>query len=223
MTKLQKGGLVVFLVLLADQTLKIWIKTHMYMGQEFPIFGNWFLIHFIENNGMAFGFEFAGQFGKIFLSLFRIVAVGGIAWFLVKLAKKNYRNGAIISLSLVLAGAVGNIIDSAFYGQIFSESTTQVARLFPSEGGYASFLHGRVVDMLYFPIIEGRIPDWFPIWKGEDFLFFRPIFNIADASISIGIVLILVFYRDIFKELEKEKPEEKEIEEPANDETQKEA
>ncbi|MDP4183983.1 MAG: lipoprotein signal peptidase [Bacteroidota bacterium] len=223
MTKLQKASLVVFLVLLIDQAVKIWIKTHMYIGQEYTVFGNWFFIHFIENNGMAFGFEFAGKFGKIFLSLFRIAAVGGIGWFLVKLTKKNYKTGAIIALSLVLAGAIGNIIDCAFYGMMFSESYGQVSQLFPEGGGYSTFLHGRVVDMLYFPLIEGHFPDWFPIMKGEDFLFFRPVFNIADSSISIGIALILLFYRDIFKELEQKETKEETEPEVASDKTEEEA
>ncbi len=149
MSKFSKSLLIIFLVLLIDQILKIWIKTHMYLGGEIPVIGNWFLIHFVENNGMAFGMEFAGNYGKIFLSVFRIVAVIGIGWYLLKLVKRDdIPMGFIACVSLIFAGAVGNIIDSAFYGLIFSESYGQVAQLFPDGGGYATFLHGKVVDML---------------------------------------------------------------------------
>jgi signal peptidase II len=152
---------------------------------------------------MAFGMEFAGDFGKISLSLFRIVAVIGISWYLYSLIKKGCPNGVIISLSLIIAGAMGNILDSAFYGLIFSESYFQLAQLFPEGGGYASFLHGRVVDMLYFPLIEGTFPTWFPFWGGENFIFFRPVFNIADSSITIGVLIILLFQRKYFSKPEK--------------------
>src|SRR5688572_28501454 len=149
---LKRSLLLIFLVLLIDQTLKIWIKTHMYLGEEFPVFGNWFRIHFTENNGMAFGLEFGVSFGKLLLSVIRIVAVIGIGWYLVHLVRTKANSGLIACFSLIFAGAIGNIIDSAFYGLIFSDSMHQLATLFPPEGGYASFLHGRVVDMLYFPI-----------------------------------------------------------------------
>jgi signal peptidase II len=208
MSKLKKSLLIVFLILLADQIFKIWIKTHMYLGEEFPVIGNWFLIHFVENNGMAFGFEFAGEYGKIFLSVFRIVAVTAIAWYLLKLIKReDVPMGFVVCVSLILAGAVGNIIDSAFYGLIFNESYGQVATLFPEEGGYSSFLHGKVVDMLYFPLISGHYPQWFPIIGGNEFLFFRPVFNIADSSITIGIFSIILFYWKLFSRLEHKKEE----------------
>jgi signal peptidase II len=208
MSKLKKSVLIVFLILLADQVLKIWIKTHMYLGEEFPVIGNWFLIHFVENNGMAFGFEFAGEYGKIFLSIFRIVAVTAIAWYLLKLIKReDVPMGFVVCVSLILAGAIGNIIDSAFYGLIFNESHGQVATLFPEEGGYSSFLHGKVVDMLYFPLISGHYPRWFPIIGGNEFLFFRPVFNIADSSITIGIFSIILFYWKLFSRLEHKKEE----------------
>ena len=192
---LKKSLLIIFLILFIDQAVKIWIKTNMYIGQEYSVFGNWFIIHFTENEGMAFGMKFGGEYGKLMLSIFRIIAVGGIGWYLYKLIKENADKLFIISMSLIFAGAVGNIIDSVFYGLIFSESYFNVAQFMPAEGGYGSFLHGKVVDMLYFPIISGNFPDWFPIWKGEEFLFFRPVFNIADSAISIGVVLLIIFQK----------------------------
>ncbi len=197
---LKKPVFIVLLVLVIDQALKIWVKTNMMLGEEFSVIGNWFIIHFIENNGMAFGMELAGEFGKIILSVFRIVAVIGIAYYLHQLGKKNAPTGLIVSISLVLAGALGNIIDSAFYGMIFNDSYPQVASLFPAEGGYATFLHGKVVDMFYFPLIDGVFPDWVPFWGGDRFVFFRPVFNVADSAITIGIALILLFQRKFFKE-----------------------
>lgn len=205
MNKLLKiSFLIVFVVLLIDQALKIWIKSTMMIGEEFPVFGNWFIMHFVENNGMAFGMELAGEFGKLFLSVFRIVAVGGIGYYIYKLTQKETPVGLIICVSLVLAGALGNIIDSAFYGLIFDHSHGQVASFMPEGGGYASFLHGKVVDMFYFPILRGTYPDWFPFVGGNDFLFFRPVFNFADSAISVGIFILLIFYRNHFKEHETE-------------------
>ncbi len=171
----------------------------MMLGEEFNVIGDWFIIHFIENNGMAFGMELAGKFGKIILSVFRIVAVIGIAYYLRQLAIKKAPYGLIVSISLVLAGAIGNIIDSAFYGLIFNDSYPQVASLFPAEGGYAPFLHGKVVDMFYFPLMEGNFPSWLPMWGGEHYVFFRPVFNVADSAITIGIFIILIFHRKYFK------------------------
>jgi signal peptidase II len=199
MKKLGIAILVIFLVLLADQILKIWIKTHLMLGQEISVFGDWFYLHFTENNGMAFGMEFAGKFGKIVLSLLRILAVIGIGWYIYILCKKKVHTGLIISAAFIWAGAFGNIIDSAFYGMIFNDSYMNLATLFPESGGYSTFLHGKVVDMLYFPILEGHFPSWFPIWPDESFTFFRPVFNIADSSITIGVLLILIFQKKFFK------------------------
>lgn len=195
----------ILLILIADQILKIWVKTHMMLGQEYNILGNWFIIHFLENNGMAFGLEISGEFGKIILSIFRIIAVAAIGWYLVHLIRLNASGGLILSISLVMAGAIGNIIDSAFYGLIFSDSYFRVAEFLPEGGGYSSFLHGRVVDMLYFPVIKGNFPGWFPIWGSQEFIFFRPVFNIADSSITIGVALILIFQKRFFKHQETEK------------------
>lgn len=208
MSRLTKSLGLVFFILLIDQVVKVWIKTNMYLGQEFPVLGDWFLIHFVENNGMAFGIEFAGEYGKIFLSLFRVVAVTGIGWYLFKLTKKEeVPMGFIFCIALIFAGAIGNIIDSAFYGLIFNESYGQVAQLLPEEGGYSSFLHGKVVDMLYFPLFSGRYPEWLPFWGGNDFLFFRPVFNIADSAITVGIFSILIFYRQLFSQLDHKEEE----------------
>jgi signal peptidase II len=191
-------GIIIFLVLLVDQAIKIWVKTHMEYGQEFEIFGfNWALIHFVENNGMAFGITLGGEYGKLMLSVFRILAVGFLAYYLHQLIRMGVSFGILASFALILAGAIGNIIDSAFYGMIFSESPYHggVAELFPTGGGYASFLHGKVVDMLYFPIINGFLPEWVPYWGGTHVLFFRPVFNIADAAITAGVLNILIFHR----------------------------
>ncbi len=195
---------VVVLVLVIDQIIKIWIKTHMMLGEEFCVAGEWFRIHFVENNGMAFGMEMGGSIGKMALSLFRIVAVGAIGVYLVMLCRKKARTFYVASIALVWAGAVGNIIDSVFYGVVFDSSLGQVAQLFPETGGYSTWLHGRVVDMFYFPLIESRYPDWLPVVGGNSFIFFRPVFNFADASISVGVALLLLFHRtDLSEEFNK--------------------
>ncbi|HXI01009.1 MAG TPA: lipoprotein signal peptidase [Sphingobacteriaceae bacterium] len=191
----------VLFILLADQILKIWIKLDMTLGQEYKILGDYALIHFTENNGMAFGMEFGGEAGKLALSLFRIIAVCAIGYVMVYLIKKKYHRGLIFNVSLIFAGALGNIIDSTFYGLIFSESTYyDKAVAFPAGVGYAGIFHGKVVDMFYFPIVQGTFPHWFPFWSGEEFVFFRPVFNIADSAISIGVVLILIFQKNYFKD-----------------------
>jgi len=174
------------------------------LGEEVVVAKNWFIIHFVENNGMAFGFEFGKNIGKYFLTIFRIAAIGALGWYLTKLWERKVSMGLIVCFSLILAGATGNLIDSAFYGMIFNDSHGMVATLFPAEGGYASFLLGKVVDMFYFPLIEGHFPNWFPLWGGQEFIFFRPVFNIADASISVGIVAIFIFHRQHFDEKKEE-------------------
>ena len=182
--------LIIILLLLLDQALKIWIKTHMQLHESIEI-TPWFYLYFTENPGMAFGIE---VIGKLFLSVFRIVAVLFIGYYLYKLVKENYKFGFIACISLVFAGAVGNIIDSIFYGVIFDHSFGQLATFMPEGGGYASWLHGKVVDMFYFPIIETNWPEWIPGIGGEHFIFFSPIFNFADAAISCGIIALLLFY-----------------------------
>ena len=190
---------VIFLVLLFDQILKIWVKTSMTLGQDTSVIGSWFRLLFVENNGMAFGWLGGGGFLKLALSLFRIVAIVALFWILIRQAKRGTKFGVLFGLALITAGAMGNIIDSVFYGRIFSESTfTQVATLFPDGGGYAGWLHGRVVDMLYFPIIDVARENatWLPeFFFGPDghFIFFRPIFNLADAAITIGVFYMLIF------------------------------
>jgi signal peptidase II len=199
---------VIFLVLLIDQALKIYIKTHFLLGDEYKIFGfERALLHFVENPGMAFGIEIGGSYGKLALSLFRILAIAFLVYYINLLVKADEKASLIISFSLILAGAMGNIIDSAFYGMIFSASMPsfhggELAKIFPPEGGYGSFLHGNVVDMFYFPLFEGVFPAWLPIWGGETYLFFRPVFNVADAAITTGVIALILFNRSFFGEKE---------------------
>ena len=204
---MRKGGnrgllwsfVVMFIILFLDQVLKIWVKLHFTLGEDLPVIGKWFRLLFIENNGMAFGWLDGGGWLKLALSLFRLVAIAVLFVIIVRLSKKGVRFGVLFGLSLITAGAMGNILDSVFYGRIFSESTyTQLASIFPDGGGYASWLHGRVVDMLYFPIIDvarenaAWLPDFFFGPDGH-FIFFRPIFNLADAAITIGVFYMLIF------------------------------
>ncbi len=176
---------IVFAVLIIDQLVKLFIKTHFYIGEEVNVLGNWFRIHFTENYGMAFGLEFGGKGGKILLTVFRLIAVGFMSWYIIDLTKKEAHKLFIASWALIVAGALGNIIDSVFYGVAF---------------GYDGWFHGRVVDMFYFPIIQTTIPANWPFWAGEDFEFFRPVFNVADAAISIGFVIILLGQKTFFAE-----------------------
>jgi signal peptidase II len=197
----KKSVVLILTILFADQVLKMWVKTHMEIGQNIPFLGNWGILHFIENNGMAFGMEMGGKIGKVVLSLFRIIAIFGIGWFLLSLVRKKANLAFILAVSAIMAGAIGNIIDSAFYGMIFSESNSHVAILFPPGGGYSSFLHGRVVDMLYFPIINTHWPDWMPVIHGRSFVFFSPVFNLADSAISCGVISIILFQKRMFRNL----------------------
>lgn len=193
-------ALIIILVVLADQALKVYIKTHFHLNDHHNVIGKWFLLYFVENEGMAYGWKFGGQAGKMILTLFRLGAVIFGVWYLGNIIKKNYHNGFIICAALIFAGALGNLIDSMFYGMIFEESSQgHIAAMFPQHG-YAGFLHGKVVDMLYFPIIEdAHFPKWIPFFGGDEFTFFRPIFNLADASISTGVITILVFQKRFFK------------------------
>lgn len=186
-------------LLVLDQILKIWVKTHMTLDMSYHIFGEWFQIRFIENPGAAYGFQLGGDYGKLILSLFRVIAIVAVAYFINRLTKQNAKRGVIVGFSLIFAGAIGNVVDSAFYGMIFSESTyTTVATIFPDGGGYGTFLHGKVVDMLYFPIINSTYPQWFPWVGGQEFTFFSPIFNLADSYISIGVIYLLLFEHKFF-------------------------
>lgn len=205
-TPLKKNTLILvilFTVLAIDQALKIWVKTNLCYGENFNILGiTWARIHFVENPGMAFGFTFGDDYGvgKLILSLFRLCAFGFLVWYIRDLVHRKAPTGVLVSFTLILAGAIGNIIDSAFYGLIFSDSSYHCvtpATIFPIDGGYSSFLHGKVVDMLYFPMHEFVLPNWIPKIGGENFMFFAPVFNIADASITLGVIS-LIFFRSFF-------------------------
>ncbi|HTM66939.1 MAG TPA: lipoprotein signal peptidase [Flavipsychrobacter sp.] len=194
--KYRHALLIVFIIILVDQLSKFYIKTHFYYGEEVSVIGNWFKLHFIENEGMAFGMKLSdASIGKLALTLFRLVAVVFGFFFLKKIVDKGYSRGAVICGSLVLAGALGNLIDSIFYGLIFTESSFHIAQLVPFGQGYGNLFHGRVVDMLYFPIVETRLPNWIPFMGGKDFVFFEPVFNVADAAISVGVLTLVLFQK----------------------------
>lgn len=184
-----KPFLTAAIIILVDQIIKIWVRGHMSLGEEIHFLGNRGMLHYTENNGMAFGMELGGELGKLALTLFRIVAVCGIGYALVHLIKHKYHRGLVMMVALILAGALGNIIDSTFYGIIYK---------------YAGLFHGRVVDMFYFPLLTGQFPKWVPVWGGEEYIFFRPVFNLADAAISIGVIMILFNQKRYFKHEEPE-------------------
>jgi signal peptidase II len=199
---LKKAALIIFTVLFLDQALKVWVKLHMSIGEEIPVLGNWFNLYFTENNGMAFGLEFGGEWGKLSLSIFRIIAVTAIFVYLIIISKHNAKGGLIFAVSMIFAGALGNIIDSVLYGLVFTSSSYHtIAEVTTLGKGYAGFLHGKVVDMLYFPIINIQstdAPSWIPSFLfgyDDHFVFFRPIFNIADSAITIGVSWLLLFER----------------------------
>lgn len=197
--------LIILIILLADQAFKFYIKTNFYLGQEHRVIGNWFRLHFVENEGMAWGWKLgeSGSAGKLALTIFRMLAVLFGVYYLGQIIRKKEHAGFVFCVALIFAGAAGNLIDSMFYGMLFSNSDPvlqNLAQAIPEGGGYAGFLHGKVVDMLYFPIFRGYFPSWLPFWGGEPFEFFSPVFNLADASISIGLIAILLFQNRFFQE-----------------------
>ncbi len=207
--KSRKIVFLILLILFIDQALKCYIKTHFYIGQEVKVQGmNWFRLHFVENEGMAWGWKMGGDWGKVALTLFRLVAVIAGVFIIRDFIRKKYHPGFIYCSALIFAGATGNLLDSMFYGVIFTGSdpyVQNIAHLVHGGSGYSTFLHGKVVDMLYFPLITNtHFPAWFPVWGGDEFEFFRPVFNVADASISVGVISILVFQNIFFKKIQKQ-------------------
>lgn len=199
---------IVACILVIDQLVKIMVKTHLYIGEDIPLIGQWCRLHFVENEGFAFGMAFGGSVGKIILTTFRLLASGAILWYLLHSIKKGMRTPVVIYVSLIFVGAVGNLIDSCFYGLIFNESYYNVAQLFPAEGGYGHFFQGKVVDMFYFPIIDSTWPSWVPFKGGDPLLFFNAIFNVADAAISIGAVWLIIDQMFFAKERKETKTEQ---------------
>ena len=205
-------------ILVIDQIVKIWVKTHMQIGEDIPLIGDWCRLHFVENEGFAFGMKLGGSAGKIILTLFRLFASGALLWFILHKMNHGMRKPLAICLTMILAGAVGNLIDSFFYGLIFNASYYNVAQLFPPEGGYAPLLQGRVVDMFYFPLFEFTWPEWVPFCGGEHFAFFNAIFNVADAAITIGVIWILIY---LLLDSSKQKTTKSESNEETNQKTEK--
>lgn len=193
-----KAFIIILVILIFDQATKFWVKTHMFLGEEIPV-TSWFSIHFTENPGMAFGMVLPGVLGKLFLSAFRLVAVGGGIWFILHLIKQKSHWGLVVASSMILAGAIGNMIDGTVYGVIFSDSYSGVAKLFPARG-YAGFLQGLVVDMVHIKLFTFYVPGWVPIAGGSFYEFFPFIFNVADSAITIGVFIILIFQGVFFKE-----------------------
>lgn len=200
---LKKAGLIIFLILLIDQISKIYIKTNFQLGEEIKVF-DWFRILFVENEGMAWGAKIPGEYGKLLLTLFRLGAIVGIGYWLWDSVRNNGSKVLIVAISFIFAGAMGNIIDSVFYGLIFTHSYGRVAEFMPEAGGYADLFYGKVVDMLYFPLYDDYLPEWIPIWGGERFTFFEPVFNIADTAITTGVILLLLFNKKAFPAKEEE-------------------
>ncbi len=193
---LRNSVLIIAIILLVDQFTKIYIKTNFALNEEIFVF-DWMRIHFIENEGMAWGARIPGIYGKLILTVFRIVAIFGIGYWLYDSSRKHSSNYLMVAIALIFAGAAGNIIDSVFYGVVFDDSYGHLATAF-SDNPYGTWFHGKVVDMLYFPIWEGQLPKWLPIWGGEDFKFFNAIFNIADMAISTGVGILIVFNKKAF-------------------------
>ncbi len=216
--------LIILAIILVDQASKFYIKLNYYTGEEHNVLGTWFRLHFVENEGMAWGWKFGGEFGKIALTLFRLGAVIWGSFLIRNFIRQKQHKGFLICAALIYAGALGNLIDSLFYGIIFEASnpfTQNVATLFPSGGGYAGLFHGKVVDMLYFPIItNSHYPTWIPIVGGEEFEFFRPVFNIADMAISTGVITILVFQNKFLNKPDQEQHHTVVTNAEVNDKTQ---
>lgn len=200
--RLKHSILIIFIILVVDQISKVYIKTNFKLYESVEVF-SWFKILFIENEGMAWGAKIPGSYGKIILTLFRLLAIVGIGWWLWDSTRKKAPKVLLIAIALIFAGAMGNIIDSVFYGVFFNDSLGQVAAFLPESGGYAPLLKGKVVDMLYFPLYDDILPEWVPIWGGERFVFFEPVFNVADTAISTGFGILLVFHKQAFPKKEK--------------------
>lgn len=198
---LKKAGFIIILILLIDQISKFYIKTNFFLGEEIRVF-DWFRILFVENEGMAWGAKIPGEYGKLLLTLFRLGAIVGIGYWLWDSVRNQGSRALIVAISFIFAGALGNIIDSVFYGMVFEDSYGQVAAFLPEGGGYGTLFHGKVVDMLYFPLFEGMLPNWIPFMGGEYFSFFDPVFNVADTAISTGVVLLLLFNKKAFPKKE---------------------